>query len=260
MKTKRICIVSYNMRSQSVKNLQQALQKVVDIPVLRIKKDSTKYQPRYTDYILNWGCSQKWPFITHDEKYGNQLAVDKLTFFTAISKYNNIVGDLDKINLPNWTDNYETARSLQYPIMCRTILNGHSGSGIVLANTDKDLVECPLYVEYKKKKNEYRVHVFNGKVIDITQKRTRKDAEFVDTKIRNFKNGWIYARENLEIPHDLELQALRVVGVLGLKFGAVDLIWNEYENKSYVLEVNTAPGVVGTTLTNYVNAILGDLH
>ena len=82
----------------------------------------------------------------------------------------------------------------------------------------------------------------------------------MDTKIRNHKNGWVYAREGITIPDDLEQQAFNTMQALGLKFGAVDLIWNEHENKSYVLEVNTAPGLVGTTLSKYVDAFVKDIN
>ena len=113
---------------------------------------------------------------------------------------------------------------------------------------------------YKKKKHEYRVHVFNGEVIDITQKKKRKGAEFLDTKIRNHKNGWVYAREDITEPEDLRQQAARAMYAVGLKFGAVDLIWNELENKSYVLEINTAPGLTGATLEKYAQAIVKDIQ
>ena len=38
---------------------------------------------------------------------------------------------------------------------------------------------------------------------------------------------------------------------LGLDFGAVDVIWNEHESKAYVLEINTAPGLEGSTVEDY---------
>ena len=46
---------------------------------------------------------------------------------------------------------------------------------------------------------------------------------------------------------------------VGLKIGAVDIIWNELENKCYVLEINTAPGLEGTTLVKYTEAILKEI-
>jgi D-alanine-D-alanine ligase-like ATP-grasp enzyme len=39
---------------------------------------------------------------------------------------------------------------------------------------------------------------------------------------------------------------------LGLDFGAIDMIYNERRNQYYVLEVNTACGLTGTTLDKYV--------
>ena len=48
-------------------------------------------------------------------------------------------------------------------------------------------------------------------------------------------------------------QSVAAVRSLGLDFGAVDVV--ERQNKAYVLEVNTAPGLVGTTLEKYVDAI-----
>jgi D-alanine-D-alanine ligase-like ATP-grasp enzyme len=42
---------------------------------------------------------------------------------------------------------------------------------------------------------------------------------------------------------------------LGLDFGAVDIIYNEKNNRWVVLEVNTAPGLSGETLNRYVEMI-----
>ena len=37
----------------------------------------------------------------------------------------------------------------------------------------------------------------------------------------------------------------------GLTFGAIDVIWNEHQQKAFVLEINTAPGIEGTTVEKY---------
>ena len=42
---------------------------------------------------------------------------------------------------------------------------------------------------------------------------------------------------------------------IGLDFGAVDVIYNGHSNRAYVLEINTAPGLTGTTLDNYAAAL-----
>jgi len=49
--------------------------------------------------------------------------------------------------------------------------------------------------------------------------------------------------------------SIAAVDALCLDFGAVDIIYNEHEDKYYVLEVNSAPGLEGTTLEKYVEAL-----
>jgi D-alanine-D-alanine ligase-like ATP-grasp enzyme len=40
----------------------------------------------------------------------------------------------------------------------------------------------------------------------------------------------------------------------------VDIIYNRQRNQHYVLEVNTRPGLTGTTLTRYVAAIINSFN
>jgi glutathione synthase/RimK-type ligase-like ATP-grasp enzyme len=166
----------------------------------------------------------------------------------------------DKCNIPEWTT-HKGKVTKEGLWVARTKLTGFGGEGIILFDPKEELPpDAPLYVQYKKKKKEFRVHVFKGEVIDITQKKKRKDFDGeINTKIRNYANGWVYCREDIEEPDDLRLQATLAVGALGLDFGAVDCIWNEKENKTYILEANTAPGMEGQTIEAYKNAILKSL-
>ena len=77
----------------------------------------------------------------------------------------------------------------------------------------------------------------------------------MDYQVRNHENGWVYCRDDLDVPASVFSDATSAVAALGLDFGAVDIIWNQNQARSYVLEVNTAPGLEGTTLTKYVEAI-----
>jgi len=255
----RVIIVPYNNRSISAKKLQHELKQYLDLPVLQISKNSTTYQPRWNDYVINWGCSKEWPWINLNPKVGHATCVNKLTFFREISKN-------PEINLPEWTEDKEQAKNWKTTFLARTKLNGHSGEGIIIVDDNTQYIPtAPLYVKYKKKKHEYRVHFFKEKetntihIIDTTQKKKKIGAPNLDTKIRNYKNGWIYARENITKPDDLHTQTLLTATAVDLDFGAVDLIWNEHENKCYVLEVNTAPGLIGTTLNMYTQAIVQDI-
>lgn len=239
----------------------------MQLPTLIVPKTSVKYQPRWTDYVINWGCSKEWDWINLTKKTANSMSVNKLDFFKQVSFWNAKCAEHEQVNIPEWTDSYPQAEAWQQEnktFLARTKLNGHSGQGIIIVEPDDFHVpHAPLYVQYKKKRHEYRVHFFKHKngyeIIDVTQKKKRKGFENVDTKIRNHKNGWVYCREGIIEPNDLRTQALNTANAVGLAFGAVDLIWNEKENKSYVLEVNTAPGLVETTLHKYAQAFIKDI-
>jgi hypothetical protein len=141
-------------------------------------------------------------------------------------------------------------------VVCRALVNSHSGRGITIVRPGEPLPEVPLYVQYKKKRHEYRVHVFRGQVIDFTQKKKVRDFNGErNNLVRNLANGWIFAREGVTLSDGVADLAIRATATLSLDFGAADIIWNEHEQKAYVLEVNTAPGLEGTTLVKYAHAI-----
>ena len=260
---KRVIIVPYKLASQGAKKLSQSLQDRLNIPVLRVGNTSTKYQPRWTDYVINWGCTKEWPWINNNPKFAHQTVCNKLEFFQKVEAHNKVFPKAF-VNVPEWTENPNTAIDWNKDYFARTILNGHSGAGIYMYYAGETPCKAPLYVQYKKKKQEFRVHVFKDghtfTVIDVTQKKKRKGFENVNTKIRNHKNGWVYAREDIVEPKDLRIQALNAAYCSDLAFAAVDIIYNEHEDKCYVLEVNTAPGIDGTTLEKYTEAFIKDIQ
>jgi len=163
----------------------------------------------------------------------------------------------------NWGE-AEDWHQAGFDVVARHNLYGHSGEGIEVVIGDQkkedwgDVPEAPLYTKYIKKKSEYRVHVV-GEVTDIQKKRRRTDVEpeDCDYKVRNHSNGWVYCRENLNIPKGINELAISAVRALNLDFGAVDIIWNEHHNQMYVLEVNTAPGLEGATIDFYADNLRG---
>jgi hypothetical protein len=143
-------------------------------------------------------------------------------------------------------------------VVSRTILTGSGGMGIHVAEGARaDVVEAPLYTRYVKKSAEYRVHVFRDSVIRVQEKR-RKRGVPINTAIRNHQNGWVFCEvaDPQVLPHMLAVPTMAVgaTNALGLDFGAVDMIYNRHHGW-YVLEINTAPGLEGSTLTAYANAV-----
>lgn len=219
---------------------------------LNAKRIKHEGKPIRVDVLVNWGASN----IARGIRAGKVLntpdavkrASNKLEAFRAMT---------GKVGIPEWTESIvEASEWLRqgHMVVCRTVLNGHSGNGIIIAENEAEIVKAPLYTRYVKKQNEYRVHVFNGKMIHKQRKARRLDVpdEEVNWKVRNHDNGFIFQIEDFDLPEDCEDQAIAAVGALGLDFGAVDVVYNGKEQKAYVLEVNSAPGLSGTTLDKYV--------
>ena len=162
-------------------------------------------------------------------------------------------------HLPIWTTSrqkvYELMGAHDLPAYCRKTTTGHSGSGIVIAETCYDLIDAPLYTLKTKHRDEYRVHIFQGEAIDIQQKRKSFSRHTISNGIRNHASGWVYTRDNCNPPSELVTASIEAVKLLGLDFGAVDIGHRIRDNKFFVFEINTAPGLEGSTLIAYANAI-----
>jgi hypothetical protein len=203
-----------------------------------------------TDIVINWGNTKEYDRATVN---GTDIrsATNKKVFLR------NMQGDGKAHEVPPFWCRREEIPADAYPIVCRTTLAGHSGDGIVIANGPNELVDAPLYVKYIKKTDEYRVHV--GKkgddvsIIAVQRKARRYDHENPNWQVRSHANGFVYARQNVNPPKgilDLACSALRTSG---LDFGAVDIIYNGKEDRAYVLEINTAPGLQGQTVQDYAS-------
>lgn len=238
----RIRIYPYKQGSRSARALSDAL----GGRVLRLEGSTYRY--RDGDLLIGWGASNT-PFLAGYNTRGTEQASNKLAAFNIMHAAG--------VRVPRFWTNREdvlNAEDVRYPIVCRTVLNGHSGRGIVLANTPDEIVPAPLYVEYIPKQDEYRVHVVGGAVVAVQRKARRVDVENPNWQIRNHANGFNFVREGVVAPDDCVVQSIAAVDALGLDFGAVDVVWNERRQMAYVLEVNTAPGLEGTTVADYANA------
>ena len=145
----------------------------------------------------------------------------------------------------------------------RKYLNSSCGRGIVVfdKNTAAAIHGCPVYTLYKKKKREFRVHVFKDQVVSVTEKKRKKgwDNER-DTKIRNLANGYIFCQQVSDEPEGLRLLALRASAVSPSDFRGVDIGYNEKSNDLFVIEVNSAPGIQGSNLDKYTQTIINYVH
>jgi len=86
-----------------------------------------------------------------------------------------------------------------------------------------------------------------------------KEAELPDRIVRSNKRGWKFSGVTLNtIPEALKNAAVKAVSVIGLDFGAVDCAIDTRRHP-FIIEVNTGPGLQGTSLEKYVAAFRNKL-
>ena len=236
----RVVIRSYKSGSKSAR----ALADYLGIRIL--KQEGSKFVSRENDVVINWGNSSSFG---SNLRLGKVINTSHMIFF-APNKLLSFETLRNNVNIPNYTTVGEDAIRNFKRVFVRQSLTGHSGEGIIVVDSEdvEELPPAPLYVEAIAKKNEYRAIVVGDKVVDLKQKRLSSNAPDDRSKfIRNLSNGWIFARENIEYVEGLNEIAVKAVQVLGLDFGAVDIITDK-NNTLYVLEVNTAFGLEGQTI------------
>jgi len=250
----RLSIYPYKRGSRSAKLLSSALSHKLGRLVRRIKPNGT-YRPRKRSRVVGWGAytTPHWN-LPHTQMLNMpqqvELARNKIWTFERLQQRG--------IPIPDWTTDETIARKWWNNgdiVLCRLKLTASQGAGIHIAKMEYfPMRPAPLYVKYKQKKQEFRVHVFREKVIDVAAKKRSLDG-VTNEYIRSHQNGWIFCRKEIQEPSDLRSSAINSVAALELDFGAVDIIWNELENKCYVLEINTAPGFEGSTVDKYTHEI-----
>lgn len=248
-------LVSYKAGSASAKALSERL------GIKRIKHEGKPITVQ--GFLINWGSSKLPERII----MGNNAII--LNEPSAIAKASNKLESFKlfkgHVPIPDFTESpHEACRWLyegKTDVVVRLKLNGHSGDGILIETHDdpariKDpdlgIAGAPLYTKYIKKEDEYRLHVFKDEVFFVQKKARKLDVpdDKVNWQIRNHQNGFIYANKDIVVPELYKEIAVKAVKALGLHFGAVDLI-TQKNGKAFVLEVNTACGLEGTTLEKY---------
>lgn len=205
------------------------------------------------DIIINWGSSNAdynfMPvklFLNRPELVSG--ASNKLHAFEIF--------DLLKVKCVPWTVDHAVVDQWHEKgctIVGRQTLTGHSGKGIIIMEKGEPIQPALLYTKYIFKIREFRVHVVNGKVIDTQQKIKEPGKEPLTWKVRSHENGFIFARQNIMANDTRDTLSIMATKALGLDFGAVDIV-EDKEGHFYVLEVNTAPGLEGQTISNYAEA------
>lgn len=225
--TNKLVVASHNLKSNALRDLANELSNRLGYKVLRVKPDR----------ILG-----RKAVVFHP-------GIDKVEQFRRFKNTG--------CNSPGYATNLADAKQLDTKlVVVRSLTSASEGRGITIVPKEELTQHAPLYTEYIPKKKEFRVHVYNNKVIDVQEKRRKRGLENQEFKVRNTANGYVFCRDNVERNPAMLDVALAAVRALGRTKGAVDVIYNEKQDKYYALEVNSRPGLQGTTLKIYTDAIL----
>lgn len=198
-----------------------------------------------------WRSTRPFPRREHI-KYGQ--SVDKLTQYRWFAEQG-----LSALEFTTSGDEALEWAQQDFTVFGRKYLNSSCGKGIVILENGAaraDFFDIPVFTKYKKKKREFRVHVYKDKVVAITEKRKRAGFEGQrDTKIRNLANGYVFCQTVENVPEGLEALALAASSVSPSDFKGVDIGYNERNNDLFIIEVNSAPGIQGSNVNAYVEAI-----
>lgn len=241
----RIYFYPYNKGSKSVWNLVESMNALI------IKRVGSHYVYRPGDVVINWGCYNLPNFgRIINQPTAVETATSKLKTFAALKEA--------KLPIPEYTT--DKTKALKWlrngHVLGRDIDRGSEGAGITTYTQGSDrLGDHKFYVKYKRKVREFRVHVFQGRVIDIQEKLRSQGHD--NALVRNTANGYVFARGSLErnpVPEVVHTAAIRAVSALRLDFGGVDIGLSK-DGTVLIYEINTAPGIEGTTVTKYRQAI-----
>lgn len=254
----RTFILPYNAASESAKLLAGA------IGCKRIKSEGSTYKYKQGDVIINWGCSNitnpevmKAPILNRPEEV--YTASNKASFFNWAHKVEEETGT---VLVPLSTTDFFVANDWLLrgeTVVERAVLRGHSGQGIRIVEPGFDMLQhVPLYTVYHKKTDEFRIHFGPTGIIKAARKGRKRDVpdENVNWKVRNLAGGFVYGLWDIGDVPDKVLDVCQVImDNSKLDFGAIDVIYHKPTNTALVLEINTAPGLSGTTIQAYADSI-----
>lgn len=133
-----------------------------------------------------------------------------------------------------------------YPVLGRK-LQHHGGTDIKLIMEPEMLQifgHSDFYTQYVPRATEYRSWIYRRRHLATYEKRLVRPEEAIRRNRvgANHRNGYAFLLMNSDhVPDGLRDLAARAVDVLGLDFGAVDIL-RGVDGKLYVLELNSAPG------------------
>jgi len=125
----------------------------------------------------------------------------------------------------------------------------------------RDDMEKAFVEQRKEKIHEYAKKAekkLDEDTLDYALARIAKEHEHVDMIVRSNKRGWKFSTVK-NVGKELLDVAIGALKAAGLEFGAVDCCLDS-DGKPWVIEVNSGPGLEGTTFKAYIDAFNNELQ
>jgi hypothetical protein len=219
--------------------------------------------------LVNWGnramATYQMTDLPHMLNRSSDVATyaNKLSCFNEIRNMNHRFPD-SAITIPEYTvERREASQWLRqgFSILARESATGTGGNGITIVNptearTAPERTDGGFYVKFEPSREEFRVYFMDGQVLDYNRKSIRNGTTPTSRAIRSHDNGYIFTRNNFELPDCVRQTAERFIAQTSLSFGGIDILHNSWYNKAVLLEVNTAPGIEGTNVILFADKLL----
>lgn len=210
--------------------------------------------------IINWGTGYRpdWIGRVPNHWLANQyeaieLSVNKTSTLQRLRERN--VRGID-FALPGRDDgSIRDWMTRDGKVIARDTVEGSNGRGARVVARGEDLGRPALVTKYFDKTHEFRIHVWEGTVIDRIQKRLMANAPTTRVQeIRSYDNGWNLTRNLDDLPPgiwtSIDTLAISAIAALQLDFGAVDILAKLQGTgptarliECCVCETNTAPAL-----------------
>jgi hypothetical protein len=188
--------------------------------------------------VIRWGSVARIPL--RPERVLNRLDALK----RATNKRQALL-DMQAAGIPTPPLYLLDSPEIKFPVLGRAPEHTH-GTDIVPCWQRADLAMavargCDHFTGYIPTARELRIHVFDGNVVKISEKRLTEPEKW-SPWLRNLDTGYTFHTPVDRPRATTRYRAIEAVELLGLHFGAVDLVEGD-DGNPYVLEVNTAPGL-----------------
>jgi hypothetical protein len=147
-----------------------------------------------------------------------------------------------------WFQGTTIPAGFKFPALARAVA-GHGGEDIMPVFQPAEVpwrvaAGFAWFSSYVPFVTEYRTWAFRGEILDIYEKSMQRPEEYKYVAGRNFRQGFEFKKINQNsVPTAVAGEAFKVLKAVKFDFAAIDMLYGE-DGKIYVLEANTAPGVI----------------